>query len=122
VPQNSSERVNLVSKTIKVTISEGSAILAKIGSDGAINAKMEQTTPVIVGSDTAIPCSSSDWVESDGYYIFTIPTSAHLRGFNARAVGAESNDADAIVSYHRLPNGDLSIYSNIPFEGKIFIR
>lgn len=101
-----------MNKTIKVTIS----------SDMAINARLEQTSPVIVGGDTAIPCTSDDWTMSGGYYVLSIPPSAHMRGFNARVVGAESNDADAIVSYKRLPNGDLSIYSNIPFEGKVFIR
>ena len=111
-----------MSKTIQVTISNGAAIPAKIGSDGDINAKLEQTSPVIVEGDTAVPCTPDDWTMSGGYYVLSIPPSAHMRGFNARVVGAESNDADAIVSYRRLPNGDLSIYSNIPFEGKIFIR
>lgn len=111
-----------MNKTIKVTISKGAAIPAKIGSDGVINARLEQTSPVIVGGDTAIPCTPDDWTMSGGYYILSIPPSAHMRGFNARAVGAESNDADAIVSYKRLPNGEVNIYSNIPFEGKIFIR
>jgi len=101
-----------MAKTIQVTISKGAAI----------NARLEQTSPVIVGGDTAIPCTPDDWTMSGGYYVLSIPPSAHMRGFNARAVGAESQDADAIVSYHRLPNGDVNIYSNIPFEGKIFIR
>ena len=101
-----------MAKTIQVTIS----------SDMAINARLEQTSPVIVGGDTAVPCTPDDWTMSGGYYVLSIPPSAHMKGFNARVVGAESNDADAIVSYKRLPNGDLSIYSNIPFEGIIFIR
>jgi len=111
-----------VSKTIKDRISEGLAIPAKIGSDMAINARLEQTSLVIVGGDTAIPCTPDDWTMSGGYYVLSISPSAHMRGFNARVVGAESNDADAIVSYKRLPNGEVNIYSNIPFEGKIFIR
>ena len=111
-----------MSKTIQVTISKGTAIPAKIGSDGAINARLEQTSPVIVEGDTAVPCAPADWTMSGGYYVLSIPPSAHMRGFNARVVGAESNDADAIVSYKRLPNGEVNIYSNIPFEGKIFIR
>jgi len=111
-----------MAKTIQVTISNGAAIPAKIGSDGAINARLEQTSPVIVGGDTAIPCTPDDWTMSGGYYVLSVPPSAHMRGFNARVVGAESNDADAIVSYKRLPNGEVNIYSNIPFEGKIFIR
>lgn len=111
-----------MSKTIQVTISNGAAIPAKIGSDGAINAKLEQTSPVIVGGDTAVPCTPDDWTMSGGYYVLSIPPSAHMRGFNARVVGAESNDADALISYKRLPNGNIIIYSNIAFEGLIFIR
>lgn len=91
-----------------------------------IGVEMEQYD-VIAGGDAekAIPCAAADWVLSDGYYIFTVPTSTHGRGFSARAVGAESNaDAahDATVSYRRLPNGTVLIVSNLPFEGRIFIK
>lgn len=109
-------------KTIQVTISKGAAIPAKIGSDMAINAGLERTSPVIVGGDTAVPCTPDEWTMSGGYYVLSVPPSAHMRGFNARVTGAESAEADAVVSYKRLPSGNILIYSSIPFDGRIFIR
>lgn len=122
MPQNSSERVNSVSKSISVTVSNGAAISANIAYDGNISATVEQTNSATGVNDSTVVCKSSDWVLLSGYYTLNIPISSHLRGFNARVTGAESAEADAVVSYKRLPSGNILIYSSIPFDGRIFIR
>jgi hypothetical protein len=84
---------------------------------------------ILPGEDNekAVPCTPTDWQLSDGYYTLTIPAAVHTRGPAVRCTGAESGGGedesrDAVISWRRLTNGTVLIYSDIPFAGRIFVK
>lgn len=62
-----------------------------------------------------ITCRTSDWVLSGDYYTFEISNES-----DTRIIGAESQNSEVSISYVK-SDDTIVIYSNIAFDGQIFI-
>ena len=102
-------------------------VVELLESDEPISVEMldSSSSPEYPDAESIVGCVPDDWIMLDGYYTLSIAQTVHQRGMSARCSGAERFEGgitEAVVSYRRLTNGTILIISNVPFEGRIFIK